>query len=101
MSSRSRAVGGRSVSDATCSVRCVSCQSNIRMEVDSVSYTPAAAADLQIFDNFDWPAGTAAVTPELCEDFNNGCDLDGPACCRESTCCGGITIQEDDGVTLE
>lgn len=63
------------------------------MDVD-VRYTAASDADLAIFDNFDWPEGTARVTAARC-NAGNTCTPE------DSTCCGSYAIQEDDGVTLE
>jgi hypothetical protein len=80
----------------------VPCQASISNEIVSVTYTAAAEAE-GIFDNFEWPAGTAQVAPERCDDFDTCTKLQtNAACCvAPSTCCGSYSFQEDDGVTFK
>lgn len=71
------------------------CQGNIEMEVSSVEYIPDEDQQA-IIQDFTWPANTQAVTPAQCD----GCTQ---VCCAQSNppCCGSLSMQEDDGVTLE
>ena len=81
----------------------VPCQESILNDIVSVRYTAAAEADLEIFENFEYPAGTAPVSLDRCDDFDTCTKREtNAACCvAPSTCCGSYSFQEDDGVTLE
>jgi hypothetical protein len=73
----------------------------IEMEVTNIVYTADtdAAAD---FAAFEWPEGTAPVTPVDCAGCTEVCCRVGGVPTGEPTdCCGSLRMEEDDGVTVQ
>ena len=71
------------------------------MEVTNIVYAADtdAAAD---FAAFEWPEGTAPVTPVDCAGCTEVCCRVGGVPTGEPTdCCGSLRMEEDDGVTVQ